>query len=295
MAEQIETRYAELQQAQKGAKLSIMAYIILAILKVGIGLWAGSEALYADGINNSTDIMASVAVLIGLRIARKPIDEDHQYGHFRAETIASLVAALIMIAVGCNVLIDAITAVVAGKVEAPNMLAATTGIFCSAVIYLVYLYNRRLAKRIHSPALMAAAKDNLSDVWVGLGTVFGIMAAQLNLPWLDPLAAVVVAILIIKTGWDIFKESSHNLTDGFDKEQLDLIAESVALVPHIQEVKQIRARAHGNAVLLDIVVAVDPYMTVMESHKVADAVEAKLANEFDIYEAIIHVEPAFLC
>ncbi len=288
----METRYDELKLAEKGAKVSIIAYLILASFKVGVGYWAGSEALSADGINNTTDIIASVAVLLGLMIARRPVDADHQYGHFRAETIASLIASLIMIAVGANVLYRAFYSVIFFKPEAPDLIAAGTGLFCSMMIYFVYRYNKNLAKRIHSPALMAAAKDNLSDAWVGIGTVVGIVASQFGLPWIDPLAAVIVGILIVKTGWDIFKESAHNLTDGFDKELLDTISLEVFDVSGVKEVKKIRARVHGNTVLVDIVVGVEPTMTVVESHQITEAVEKMLIEKFSIYEAIIHVEPS---
>lgn len=287
----METRYNELKLAERGAKVSIIAYLILASLKIGVGYWASSEALSADGVNNTTDIIASVAVLVGLMIARKPVDANHQYGHFRAETIASLIASLIMIGVGLNVLYEAFYSVLFFKVEAPDMIAAGTGLFCSLMIYFVYMYNKRLANRIHSPGLMAAAKDNLSDAWVGIGTVVGIVASQFGLPWIDPLAAVVVAFLIIKTGWDIFREATHSLTDGFDKEFLDEIEGEVHSVAGVEEVKQIRARNHGNAVLMDIIVGVNPLMTVVESHQVTDRVEAMLEKRFSIQEAIIHVEP----
>ena len=287
----METRYEELKLAQRGATVSIISYLILAALKIGVGYWAGSEALSADGINNTTDIIASVAVLIGLRIARKPVDEDHQYGHFRAETIASLIASLIMISVGFNVLYQAFDSVVHFKADAPDMVAAATGLFCSLMIYFVAMYNKRLAKRIHSQGLMAAAKDNLSDAWVGIGTVVGIVASQFGLPWIDPLAAVIVGFLIIKTGWDIFREATHSLTDGFDKEFLDKIEAQVDKVEGVEVVKQIRARHQGNAVLMDIIVGVDPTMTVVESHKITEEVEFMLDEKFSITEAIIHVEP----
>ena len=99
-----QTRYAELKQAERGAILSIVAYIFVSIAKLAIGRLANSEGLWADGLNNATDIVASIAVLIGLRLAQKPADEDHKYGHWKAENVASLVTSLIMLAVGLQVL-----------------------------------------------------------------------------------------------------------------------------------------------------------------------------------------------
>jgi cation diffusion facilitator family transporter len=108
----MEEKYNNLKLAERGARISIIAYIALSFLKLGVGYLSKSKALTADGLNNTTDIVASLAVLIGLKIARKPADENHLYGHFRAETIASLIASLIMIAVGIDVLYNAAHAII---------------------------------------------------------------------------------------------------------------------------------------------------------------------------------------
>lgn len=138
---------------------------------------------------------------------------------------------------------------------------------------------------------MAAAKDNLSDAWVSIGTSVGIVASQFGLPWIDPLAAFIVGLLIIKTGWDIFKEASHNLIDGFDREQLDNITQCLNKVPGVKKIKDIRARLHGNNILLDVTVTVSADLGVVEAHDITEEIEEKLRNEFNITEIIVHVEP----
>jgi cation diffusion facilitator family transporter len=287
----MENRYNNLKLAERGARVSIIAYIVLSLLKLGIGYLAQSKALSADGLNNTTDIIASIAVLIGLRISRKPVDEDHPYGHFRAETIASLIASFIMIAVGIDVLYNAIYSTIFFKAEAPDLISAGVGLFCAAAIYMVYRYNKNIATKINSSGLMAAAKDNLSDAWVSIGTAVGIVASQFGLPWIDPLAAIIVGMLIVKTGWDIFREASHNLSDGFNKEQLDNITQSISKVSGVRKVKEIRARVHGNNILIDIVVSVNASLTVEEGHIITEEIEESLRSEYNINEAIIHVEP----
>lgn len=288
----MDERFNNLKLAERGARISILAYIALSLVKVGIGYISGSKALSADGINNTTDIIASVAVLIGLKIARIPADEDHPYGHFRAETIASLVASLIMIAVGLNVLYNAVQSIIHFKAKAPDLISAAVAVLCAGVIYIVYRYNKKIAVKINSAGLMAAAKDNLSDAWVSIGTAIGIIASQFGLPWIDPLAAVIVGILIIKTGWEIFRESSHNLTDGFSKEELDSITENIKLVAGVEKVKEIRARALGNNILIDATVGVRADLNVVEAHSITEEIERNLKNDFNIAEAMIHVEPS---
>ena len=138
-------KYDNLKLGEKGAILSIAAYILLSSLKLFIGYTADSEALKADGLNNATDIVASIAVLIGLRLSQRPADRDHTYGHWKAEGIASLVASFIMMAVGLQVLYEAVGAIFEGRKDS-DLVAAYTG-FCAAVMYLVYRYNKNLPKR----------------------------------------------------------------------------------------------------------------------------------------------------
>ncbi|MBE6087170.1 cation diffusion facilitator family transporter [Clostridium beijerinckii] len=287
----MENSYNNLKIAERGARVSIIAYITLSLLKLGVGFFAQSKALLADGINNTTDIIASVAVLIGLKISRKPADDDHPYGHLRAETIASLIASLIMIAVGLDVLYNAIKSVIFFNPKAPDLVSAVVAIFCAAAIYMVYRYNMRIAVKIKSSGLMAAAKDNLSDAWVSIGTTIGIVASQFGFPWIDPLAAVVVSALILKTGWDIFREATHNLSDGFSREKLDGITKSISQVPGVKQIKNIRARVHGNNILLDLVVSVSSELSLVEGHSITEKIEDKLKEDLDITQVMVHVEP----
>lgn len=287
----MEEKYSNLKLAERGARVSIIAYIALSFLKLGVGYLSKSKALAADGLNNTTDIAASFAVLIGLKIARKPADENHLYGHFRAETIASLIASLIMMAVGIDVLYNAARAIIYFKAQAPDLIAALVGVICAIAIYIVYRYNKKVAIQINSSGLMAAAKDNLSDAWVSTGTAVGIIASQFGLPWIDPLAAVIVGALIVKTGWDIFKETSHNLTDGFDKEYLEKITQCINQVPRVKKIKKIRGRTHGNNVFLDIIVKISADLSVVEGHDITEEIEEKLRKELNITEVVVHVEP----
>lgn len=288
----MEEDYKDLKIAEKRTKVNVVVYVFLSLFKLGIGYFFHSRALFADGINNSTDIIASLAIVIGLKISRKPADEDHAYGHLRAQTVSTLVASLIMIAVGAEVFYNAVYSTIFFKAKAPDMISALVSIVCTVLVYVVYRYNRKVAVKIKSLALMAAAKDNLSDAWVSLGAACGIIASQFGFPWIDPLAAVIVGILIIKTGMGIFKESAQSLTDGFDSRQLDAIVEKINKIEGVDSVKDIKARVHGNNILLDIIIVVSSKLTVLESHRITEKIESMLSSEFKIKYAIIHVEPA---
>jgi len=283
--------YERYKEGEKGAWLSIFTYLILATIKLFIATIGNSSALRADGLNNATDVIASVAILIGLKISRKPPDDDHHYGHFRAEMIASLIAAFIMMTVGIQVLIDTIKTLVAGNNVQPNMLTAWTALGAAIVMFIVYAYNLRLGKKINSTALQAAAQDNKSDALVSIGAFIGIVGAQFHIFWLDPLAGTIVGLIICKTAWSIFYTATHTLTDGFQPKELDVIKKSIQSHPDVLEIKDIKGRMHGNQALIDATILVDPLLTVEESHVITDQIEDLLSKQHEVPSAHIHIEP----
>lgn len=288
----VNNRYEQLKKAELGAVISIAAYILVSAMKLVVGNLANSEALRADGLNNFTDILASIAVLIGLRISQKPADAEHRYGHWKAENVASLVTSFIMLLVGMQVLYSSILSVVNKKTEAPDMIAAIVGIVSAVIMYGVYFFNKRLSEEVKSPGLLAAAKDNRSDAWTSIGTAIAVYAASFNLGWLDSTAAIVVALLILKTAVDIFKDSVFSLSDGFDQKQLDQYNEAINHIQQVQSVKSIKGRSYGANIYLDVTITMKPDLTVKESHDIADQIEQLLQEEFQIFETDVHIEPS---
>ena len=176
-----------LKLAEQGAILAIITYIILSTAKIIAGSTLGSSSLIADGFNNISDIVANIAVLIGLRMARKPADLDHKFGHWKMEDLASLVTSFIMFFVGLDVLVDTIQKIIANKNTTIDPLGATVGLISSIIMIGVYFYNKKLARKANSKALEAAAKDNLSDAVTSFGTAIAIIASALNFPIVDKL------------------------------------------------------------------------------------------------------------
>jgi len=286
-----EQRYSNLKLGERGAIISILAYILLSVLKLSVGYISDSEALKADGLNNTTDILASLSVLIGLRLSQKPADDDHLYGHWKSEMVASMVASFIIIVVGFQVLTSAFTSFFEGATEAPDLIAAWTGLISALIMYFVYRYNRNLARKIKSHSVMAAAKDNLSDSWVSIGTAAGIIGSQFGLPWLDPVTAFIVGALILKTGWGIFREASHQLTDGFDVDLIKEYNDTICNIPGVKGIKDLKARSYGNNIVVDCVITVNPTLDISTAHDISTRVEDKLMEEYDIYDVHVHVEP----
>ncbi|RID85479.1 cation transporter [Peribacillus asahii] len=286
-----EIKYNNLKLGERGAIISIVAYICLSVLKLAIGYISDSAALKADGLNNTTDIIASVAVLIGLRLSQRPPDKDHGYGHWKSETIASMIASFIMVAVGIQVLLDAVTSMIQGGKESPDIIAAYVGVFSALVMYFVYRYNKKLASKINSKSVMAAAKDNISDAWVSIGTAVGIFGSQLHMPWLDTVTAIIVGLLICKTAWDIFKQASHELSDGFDPEKIELYKNVILKLDGVKGLKEIKGRNYGNNEVIDVEILVNSTLDIKEAHEIATHIEKVMINDYGVYDVHVHVEP----
>jgi len=284
-------QYTNLRAGEKGAYISIIAYIFLSLLKLIVGYLGDSEALKADGLNNTTDIIASIAVLIGLKISQRPPDDDHRYGHFRAETIASLIASFIMVYVGIEVLKTAVENMMHPIHQEPSVLTIVIAIFSAIVMFAVYKYNFALAQKINSSAVKAAAYDNRSDALVSIGTAIGITAAILGFAIIDTITAFVIGIIIIKTAIEIFKEAVFSLTDGFDTELISSIEEHVVEIPRVREVVEVRGRQHGSLILVDITVCVNPNLNVRDSHSITEQIEKAVQQLNPHAMTLVHIEP----
>ncbi|MBQ0137822.1 MAG: cation transporter [Kurthia sp.] len=284
-------QYENLRKGEKGAWVSIGAYIILSFAKLLVGYFGHSTALQADGLNNTTDIIASVAVLVGLRISQKPPDGDHAYGHMRAETIASLIASFIMAVVGIQVLFNAGKNFFIGSYVSPSKLTAIVAIISGIIMWGVYMYNNRLAKEINSNAVKAAAYDNRSDAIVSFGTAIGIGAAILGFPIIDTLTAIIVGIIILKTAYEIFASSTLQLTDGFEHEEVKLLEQVTSEVAGVIKVRDIKGRYHGNIALIDLTVTVNPDLNVWQSHKITEEIENAISLQKPFSVVLVHIEP----
>ncbi|WP_421409659.1 cation diffusion facilitator family transporter [Streptococcus suis] len=281
-----------LKLAERGALLSIGAYIILSGIKLVAGQLFHSDALRADAFNNISDIIGNIAVLIGLKMAQKPADTDHKFGHWKMEDLASLITSFIMFVVGFQVLYDTLQKLISNSSIEVDIMGAIVGIFSALVMLAVYLYNNRLAKKVRSKALEAAAKDNLSDAVTSIGTSIAIFAAAFNFPIVDKIAAIIITFFILKTAYDIFMESFFTLSDGFDENLLKKYEEDILKLPKIVSVKSQRGRTYGANIYLDVVLEMNPDLSVYESHEVTEQVEQLLTLKYGVFDVDIHVEPS---
>ncbi len=283
--------YTQLREGEKGALISIATYLVLSATKLTVGFIGTSEALKADGLNNTTDIAASIAILIGLRISQKPPDHNHHYGHLRAETIASLLASFIMAAVGLQVLVNAVKNLFNPVHQTPSLMTAVVASVSAIIMYGVYRYNLQLGNRINSSAVKAAAYDNRSDALVSLGTSVGILAAIFGLPIVDSITALLIALIILKTAYDIFNEAVLTLTDGFNEDEVETLSILVRKVQGVINLSDFKGRMHGNLMFVDLTISVNPNLNVIESHRITEEIEQKIHKVKPFCVVLVHIEP----
>lgn len=288
----MEKRYEELKKAEKGAIRSIVAYIFLSLLKIIVGNLFHSVSMLADGFNNLTDVISSTAILIGLRTARRPADDDHPYGHWKAETISSMITSFIMLLVGFQLSYSSIKHLFTQEQNpVPDSRTALVGAFATIVMFCVYYANNKLAKEVRSSGLKAAAKDNLADALVSLGTSIAILGSIFKLYWLDSAMAIIVSLIILKNGFEIFRDSSFNLSDGFDTDELETYRQNILTIPDVLDVGELKARSYGTNIYVDVTIKVAGSLSVEEGHRITEEVEELLLGRYGINDIDVHVEP----
>ena len=279
-----------LRLAQKGAYISIVMYIILSIIKYIVGTSYHSSALRADSLNNLTDIFVSVAVLVGLKISIKPADKNHPYGHMKTENITTLIVSFIIMFVGIQVISSNIPILFTGEYGQPSTLTIWVSFISGIVMLLVYKFNDSLSKKTKSTSLKSASKDNLSDALVSIGTGIGLIFTQIGFPIVDIVLAVILGVIIVFTGFSIFKESIFTLSDGFHEKDLNNYSEDISKIPGVIDVPSIKGRYHGNSVFLDVTIVVDKKLSLDEAHDICDLVEKELQKS-GVYSSYVHHEP----
>ncbi|MFD2670447.1 cation diffusion facilitator family transporter [Marinicrinis sediminis] len=292
-----EERFAK---AEFAAWIGIIGNIVLAALKGVVGFMSNSKALIADAAHSASDVAGSFAVLIGLKAAKKPPDKDHPYGHGKAETIAAIIVSILLILVGIEIAISASKAIYAGDLEAPKPLAIAAIIISIVAKEAMFQYKYRLGKRIDSQALIANAWEHRSDVYSSMAALIGvggaILGGYIDMPvlyYLDPIASIVVAVLILRMGYHLITESLHIVLDHVlhDEDTVEL-RRCIEKVNGVLSVDDLRAREHGHYVIVDVKLSVNPQITVLEGHDIGKSVKKRLMEQFKhVADVFVHINP----
>lgn len=279
--------------------VSLISNIFLTIMKIIVGSLFHSPVLLADGFHNAGDVVASAAALTSMRFSKRPPDEDHPYGHGKAEVISSAIVGLILGAAAIYIAIEAILAFFEEPAKA-SLLALITAIISMIWKQALYFYTMRIGKKENSKGLIATAYDHLADVYASLAAVVGISLGLIgfhyNLPILtygDPLAGLIVAILVLRLAIHIGKEALDILMEKtVSEERLFEFKKLIEEIPEVKRIDRLRAREHGHYVLVDIRISIPAQLTIQQGHDVTSALRnaIKQANP-DVGEVLIHVNP----
>jgi cation diffusion facilitator family transporter len=265
--------------------------LLVAVAKIALGYYTGAISVLSDGFHSLTDTASNVVALVGVRIASRPPDADHPYGHRKFETMASLGILLFLLIVLVQVMWAASDRLLSGG--APSVTALSFWIMggTSLINLAVVIYERREGFRLSSEVLIADAHHTVSDLLTSAAVIAALVAVLWGYPLLDPIAALIVAVFIGYACWGIFQETSRILAD-----QIVIAADDIRAVVHsVPEVigcHHIRSRGSVDHVFVDLHVWLDPEMRLDEAHRLSHVVKDRIMARYpQVKDAVIHIEP----
>ena len=283
----------KIDSPEASTTISIFTNIILLILKFYGGFFAGSQALIADSINSLLDLVANFAVWFGIKVAKKPADADHQYGHDNADVIAASFVAVVILATGIFIAYGSVAVIIEGEHRIPTYFATAIALFTIVLKAILYVYTKAVGRRFKSAGVLANAQDHKSDVYASTGALFGIVASQMGYPVLDPVGGLWVSFFILRNAVNLIRDNVHTLMSGApDKETVKRVEETVKEIKEVKGLMTTRMRTLGARHLVDLEIFVDKDLSVIEAHNIAHRVRDLLIARYeDITEVMVHVEP----
>ena len=288
------------KQIYRVTLLGMFVNMVLFAFKLVAGLVGRSGAMIADAVHSASDFATDIVVLAFVRISAKPRDDDHHWGHGKYETLASLIIGIALFTVGVEILLDSaekITAVTKGEVlPRPGAIAIVAAAFSIVAKELLYRYTIHIGKQTESPSVVANAWHHRSDALSSIGALLGIGAAYfLGEKWriADPIAAIVVAALIMKVAIDLCRTALAELLEkslprAVEEEILSIITAN----PKVQKPHNLRTRRIGSDIAIEVHIRVDGAMSVFESHEISKEIEQSLRERYGERTAVaIHIEP----
>lgn len=288
------------RQAEFAAAVGVIGNIVLAIVKGVAGVVGHSKALLADAVHSASDVAGSMAVWVGLRAAKRPPDEDHPYGHGKAESIAAIVVAVLLFIVGIEIGRSSFQAFFQ-PLQPPEAITVYVVLISIMVKEAMFRYKYRLGKKLKSDAIIVNAYEHRSDVFSSIAALVGIGAAMAGgawkIEWLvyaDPVAGLFVSVLVIKMAWTLGKESIHTMLDHvLHEEETEPFRQVVLQTPEVKQLHELHAREHGHYVIIDLKIAVDPTLTVEEGHRIGKKVKERLLALPNVADVMVHINPHY--
>lgn len=270
--------------------------LLLSVLKLAAGLLAHSGAMVSDAVHSASDVFSTVIVIIGMRAAGKESDREHPYGHERLECVAAIVLAGALLATGLLIGWQGIKNIVNPEQEiaVPGLLALVAAAVSIGVKEGMFHYTRAAAKQVQSEALMADAWHHRSDALSSIGALIGIGGARLGVPVMDPIASLVICLMIVKAAYDIFRDAVDKMVDrSCDEETEKAIRELTLEHEGVMHIDRMMTRQFGNRVYVEMEISADGEMALRKAHDIAEQVHNEIEQAFpQVKHIMIHVNPS---
>ena len=281
--------------ARSVGRTTIIANTVLTLVKLLAGIFSRSGAMISDAAHSASDVLSTVIVLIGVRLASKEADREHPFGHERYESVAAIVLAVILFSTGLLIGVEGLRKIVSREeLSVPGPFALAAAVVSIIVKEVMYRYTARAAKAIDSDALMADAWHHRSDALSSVGALVGIGGAMLGFRYLDPAASIVISVFVLKAAVDIFRDASEKTIDTSADEKTEAaIIEAVSAVEGVKHIDLLLTREFGSRIYVELEIAVDGEMPLREAHAIAEAAHDKVESAFpQVKHVFVHVNPA---
>lgn len=287
-----------LKQAAAHVWIGIAGNLALAVLKGAAGYLSQSKALIADAIHTASEVISSIAALRSA--AKRSPGEDHPYGQGKVHSLASIIAFVLLFIVGVEVGISSVKSIYNGVDKAPETYALIVIVISIAVKEVLFQYKHRADSWLSGPSLTPGARKHRTDLYSSIAAFVGVGGAMLGyylgnatLYYLDPIAGLVIAVLVLRAGYQVLMESLHGSPNHvLHHEDAAELLDTVQRVKGVISVDDLKAREHGHYVIVDIKISVNPRITIQEGHDIAKIVKFTLMKRFThISDVIVHVSP----
>lgn len=283
--------------AMKVSGVSIAVNLLLSLFKLLAGIVAHSGAMISDAIHSASDVGSTFVVIVGVNLSSKKSDKEHQYGHERMECVSSIILSGLLLATGIGIGMSGIENIIkstsGASIAIPGTLALIAAVVSIVVKEWMFWYTRSAAKKINSGALMADAWHHRSDALSSIGAFVGILGARLGYPILDPIASIVICVMIAKASIDIFRDAIDKMVDhSCDAKTEESMKREILKVPGVRRVDLLKTRLFGSKMYVDIEIAADGNISLFDAHDIAENVHHTIENKFkDVKHCMVHVNP----
>ena len=283
--------------AMRVSARSMALNIVLTAFKLVAGSVAHSGAMISDAIHSASDVISTIIVMIGVKMAGKAPDRNHPYGHDRFECVASIVLSVMLGLTGAAIGIEGLRNIVGSSylhLTVPGKLALAAAVLSIVTKEGMFWYTRINAKKIRSSALMADAWHHRSDALSSVGSFVGILGARLGFPIMDPLASVIISFFILKAAFDIFLDAISKMTDHACSDPVvNALRKTILAVPGVEGIDVLRTRDFGSMIYVDVEIQAEGSLTLYEAHDIAQQVHDDIEQDFpNVKHCMVHVNPA---